>query len=320
MRIPPAFCGVYGLKPTHNRTMTMNSSVCVTGPMTATAADLTIAYRLMAQPNPSDPGQNLFAVSTPPSPSAKKTLGICREWLAIADPDVLAILDQTLAHLTSPAGGNYTVVDIRLPYLREAQIAHSATCLTESATDARGRAPKNPLAPLNYPNRLLVGTGAQTPAVDYLKYGQLRQVVMQHLAWLWEQHPGMLVLSPTAPYAGWPITPGDEKYGCLDGNRSMRNMTFAWLANVAGCPAVSFPAGYVEPKQGVGMLPVGMMVMGEWGEEEQLLEFAGERERYLNEVYPGGRKRPEEWADVIALAKEKAGQGEGEGGVKDNEP
>ncbi|KAG7293422.1 hypothetical protein NEMBOFW57_003472 [Staphylotrichum longicolle] len=291
MRIPPAFCGVYGLKPTHNRTCGMSSSMCVVGPMAATAADLTIAYRLMAQPNPDDPAQNLLAV-----------------------PPVRAILDQTLAHLTSPAGGAYQPVDIQLPYLREGQIAHSATCLTEAACDARGRKPADPLSLLNAANRILVGAGAQTPALDYLKYGQLRQAIMAHLAFLFEKYPGMLLLTPTTPIAGWPIKPGDDAYGCFDGNLSMRNMTFAWLANTSGCPAVSFPAGYVDAEQGEGPLPVGLMAMGEWGEEERLLAFAREREGFLNEVYPGGRRRPEEWADVIALAREEAGKGQGKGG------
>ena len=136
---------------------------------------------------------------------------------------------------------------------------------------------------------------------------------MQHLAWLFAQHPCLLVLTPATPMAGWPRAAGDEGYGFSDGNLSVRSMTYTWLANTSGCPAVSFPAGYVEAKQGEGMLPVGLMAMGEWGEEERLLGFAREREGYLNEVYPGGRRRPEEWEDVIALAREAAGKGAVEG-------
>lgn len=284
----------------------MSSSVCVLGPMASTAADLTIAYRTMAQSNPEDPVQSLFAASTSPDPSAKKYVGVCREWIeATADQDVLRILDQSLDHVASLG---YEVVDIQLPFLREGQLAHSATCLTEAAADARNRSetPTSFLGMLNYPNRAVVSAGLQTPAVDYLKFGQIRQVIMQHLAFLWEKYPGMMILSPATPMAGWPVTEGDEAYGFFDGNRSIRNMSFAWLANMSGCPAVSFPAGYVDPKQGEGMLPVGLMAMGEWGAEEQLLAFAREREGYLNDVYPGGRRRPEQWADPIGEAKKWA--------------
>ncbi|KAK5657025.1 hypothetical protein OQA88_3550 [Cercophora sp. LCS_1] len=310
-RIPPAFCGVYGLKVTHGRLCTRNSSVCVLAPMTSTAADLAIAYRFASQPNPSDVDQSLFATSIPPSPSAKKHLGVCREWIARADPDVRAAFDEAVAHLTSPRVG-YEVVDIQLPHLRQGQLAHAATCLTEAADGAYSRVenPANMFRPLTAPNKMLIAIGAQTPATDYLKYGQIRQVIMAHLASLYQKYPGLLVLTPTTPAAGWPITPGDEKYGLQDGNRAVANMTYVWLANYSGCPAVTCPAGYVQPKDGRdGILPVGLMAMGEWGAEEQLLGFAREVEGYVSEVYPGGRRRPEEWADVVGIVK---GEGEGE--------
>ncbi|KAK4178121.1 amidase signature domain-containing protein [Triangularia setosa] len=299
MRIPPAFCGVYGLKPTFNRTCSRATSMCVVGPMTSTVADLTIAYRVMSQPNPSDPSQNLLSLSIPPSPTtSKKTLGICRPWIARADPDVLSVFDFCLEYLTTKRG--YTAVDITLPYLREGQLAHAATCLTEAATEAFARNPSDYLKTLNYANRMLVSAATHTPATDYLSYGQIRHTIMAHLAWLWEQHPDMIILTPTTPIAGWPISPGDEAYGCSDGNLSIKNMTFAWVANTSGCPAVTCPGGYVEAKQGEGELPVGVMGMGEWGAEEQLLGFARDVEGYLEKE---GRKRPKEWVDVVGLAR-----------------
>ncbi|KAK3341477.1 amidase signature domain-containing protein [Lasiosphaeria hispida] len=304
MRIPPAFCGQYGLKPTHNRTTTVNSSMCVIGPMASTVADLTIAYRYMSQPNPSDPGQNLFAMSVPPEPSAKKYLGICPEWVARADPEVRSIFDEVITHLTSTKVG-YELVEVQLPFLREGQLAHAPTCLAESADAAKGRVAdeRDWLKLVNYGNRVQLAVGAQTPAVDYLKYGQIRQVIMQHLAFLYEEYPGLLIVTPTTPQAGIPVHPGDAKYGVNDGNTTIRSMMYVWFANTSGCPAVTCPAGYAVPKQGEGDLPVGVMAMGEWGAEEQLLVFAGDAERYLNETYPGGRKRPEEWVDVIGIAK-----------------
>ncbi|KAK4680779.1 hypothetical protein QC764_101810 [Podospora pseudoanserina] len=300
MRIPPAFCGVYGLKPTFNRTCSRATSMCVVGPMTSTVADLTIAYRVMSQPNPSDPGQNLLCLSVPPSPGSNKTLGICRTWIARADPDVLKVFSSCVEYLTTVKG--YTAVDISLPYLREGQLAHAATCLTEAATEAFARNPSNYLAPLNHASRMLVSAATHTPATDYLSYGQIRHVIMAHLAWLWEQHPGMIVLTPTTPIAGWKICDGDEAYGCSDGNLSIKNMTFAWVANTSGCPAVTCPGGYVEAEQGEGVLPVGVMGMGEWGAEEQLLGFARDVEGFL-EVE--GRRRPKEWVDVVGLARGK---------------
>lgn len=46
VRIPATFNGAYGLKPTLHRAYTMKSSICVIGPLAATANDLAIAYRI----------------------------------------------------------------------------------------------------------------------------------------------------------------------------------------------------------------------------------------------------------------------------------
>ncbi|KAK4231231.1 amidase signature domain-containing protein [Podospora fimiseda] len=305
MRIPPSFCGVYGLKPTFNRTMSMSSSVCSTGPMTSTVSDLIIAYRVMSQTNPSDEAQSLLAQSVPPSISASSTkyIGICKPWIDRSDPEVLKVFYSTVDYLTTTLG--YTPIDISLPYLREGQLAHAAICLSEAAVDAQARHPSDWLALLNHSNRILVSGGSHTPAVDYLKYSQIRQVIMSHLAWLWEKYPGMLVLTPTTPMVGWPINPADHQYGVTDGNNSIKNMTYCWYANMAGCPAVTVPGGYVDaPKGGEhngGRLSVGVMAMGEWGEEERLLGWAREIKKMVDEGT--GREKGSEWVDVIGLVK-----------------
>ncbi|KAI1084671.1 amidase signature enzyme [Whalleya microplaca] len=304
IRIPSTFCGVYGLKPTLHRTHTMKSSICVTGPLAATADDLTIAYRVMTAPNPADATQYSLALSMPPSPTAKKRIGIYDAWFNRASPDVIAVTRRAIDYFATKL--DYEVVDISIPYTQEAQYAHSAWALCEGLDHQLGRAPDKakPFANLNYCNRLLLTTAARTTAADMVKYGQLRQLLMEHLAFLFQKHPGLLIVTPTAPEAGWKIHPGDQAYGFSDGNLTIRNMMYIWLANSTGCPAVSAPVGYVDPEQGEGKLPVGLMAMGEWGAEEQLLGWAKEAEGYLNGVWEGGRNRPKDWADVVQIAKD----------------
>ena len=98
---------------------------------------------------------------------------------------------------------------------------------------------------------------------------------MKHLAFLFRKHPGLLIVTPTTPNAGWHISGGaaDLKYGISDGNSSLRSMEYVWLANFTGCPALSIPVGLAEPKEGTGGIPMGLMAMAEWGAEEELLEW-----------------------------------------------
>lgn len=136
-----------------------------------------------------------------------------------------------------------------------------------------------------------------------IKGGQLRGLLMEHLAFLFKKHPNLLIVTPTVPEAGWKIHPGDQAYGFSDGNATIRTMMYIWLANATGCPAVSAPVGYVDAEVGEGKLPVGLMAMGEWGAEEQLLAWAKDAETYLNTVREGGRFRSKDWADVVEIAK-----------------
>ncbi|UNI23403.1 Amidase [Purpureocillium takamizusanense] len=304
VRIPATFNGIYGLKTSQHRTVFMNHTMCITGPIAATVADLTIAYRVMSQPNPDCATQGRFALSLPPAPSAKKTMGVYRDWWRHADPRVAAACDAAVDWLAAERG--YEVIDISIPYLVEAQLAHGTICIAEMAEHLRRRAggdPANWLSLVGPANRITLSVARQTPAGDYLKYNALRTLLMRHLAFLFQKHPGLLIVTPVTPLVGWPRVPGDESRGLNDANTTLRSMMYIFLANMTGTPSLSAPVGYVEPDQGEGKLSVGLLATGEWGSEEQLLSWAAETEEYLHDVYEGGRRKPDAWLDAINVAK-----------------
>ncbi|CAG8950348.1 hypothetical protein HYFRA_00006841 [Hymenoscyphus fraxineus] len=312
IRIPCAFCGVYGLKPTHGRIDNTKSTVIVIGPMAGTMTDLEAMYRVMAQPNPSDSTCELFAPPGTPPTSRTKIIGICKPWFARAEPSVLNLCQQAVDYYQNQLG--YEVIDIEIPYLAEGQKAHGFTILSELAIRARAQNPPNQihtstswLSGLNAANKFLLSVGAQTKAQDYLLAQQLRNLLMQHLAFLYKKYPGMIIVTPTSPMPGWNIkSEGDLKYGSSDGNSTLRGMEYVWLSNFCGTPALSAPIGYVDPipTAGEGNIPVSLMGMGEWGSEDQLCDWGREAEIYLNQVYKGGRRRPvgERWVDALKLA------------------
>ncbi|KAI7194826.1 hypothetical protein KC316_g4714, partial [Hortaea werneckii] len=297
IRIPSAYCGVYGLKPSSGRvsirpTANLAKSTAVAGPIAANMVDLEIGYRIMAQPDPLDrdsrhfPAPRSQTVVEPETRRKQKFLGVYDEWIASADGPVREACQAAIHYLTTELG--YTLVPITLPHVHSGQLAHAMTIMSEALSGLK----PNDIAQLSPANQVLLSVGSRTPATDFMQAQKLRNVLMQHLSHLFAQHPGLIILTPTTPNAGWSFAPSELTHGSTDANMQIRNMEYVWLANFTGCPAISVPVGYVAPKEGEGRVPVGMMGMGEWCTEDELIGFGYECERFLGERYEGGRARP----------------------------
>jgi Asp-tRNA(Asn)/Glu-tRNA(Gln) amidotransferase A subunit family amidase len=259
---------------------------------------LEIAYRVMAQPDPDHPSSALFAVPRPLGQGAprKKLLGVYDEWFNRADAPVLSICRAALDYYTKTLG--YTPIIISIPYLPESQTAHAVTILSEISSTISSSL----FSHLSAPNKVLVSVASKTPASTFLRAQRMRHLLMRHLACLFAQFPGLIIVTPTSPIAGWHIEKDDLTRGLSDGDKSIRSIEFASFANLTGLPALSIPVGYAEPVEGKGKIPVGLMAMAEWGGEEELIEWGKEGEDYLNNKLPGGRLRPAGWVDVLKVS------------------
>ncbi|KAL2845722.1 amidase signature domain-containing protein [Aspergillus pseudoustus] len=291
IRIPSSFCGVWGLKPSHSRvsgfpTVGLATTVGVLGPIASSIDDLALAYRVMATPtNASDdsksssfphPLTELSSASLELRPK-NKTIGIMRDWLDRAEPAVRTVFDQALEYYRTQK--NYTIVDITIPYIPEGARAHVLTIMAEISS---GLSPSQ-IHKLTAPNKVLVSMGMhQISSQDFLAAQRLRGLLMSHLAYLFQKYPGLLIFTPTTPIPGWKISGGDADLarGVSDGKLSVRNMEYVWLANFTGCPAINCPAGYAEDNG--HRVPIGVMAMGEWGSEEDLIAFARHGEGILD--------------------------------------
>ncbi|OCK84846.1 amidase signature enzyme [Lepidopterella palustris CBS 459.81] len=303
IRIPSAYCGIYGLKPSHGRVSagpgpnTANTTV-VWGPLASNMADLEVSYRVLAIPDPHHPASSQFAPPQPFRGERKKVLGIYKHWFDRADPSVRAVCQKALDFFTGKLG--YELVDITLPMIHEGQMAHAMTILAEIA------ALHPDVTDLTAANKILITVGSKTPATDLLLAQKLRNILMEHLAYLFQKHPGLIIVTPTTPNPGWHISggKGDLKYGVSDANMSVRSMEYVWLANFTGVPCITFPVGYVDPVEGKGKIPIALSGNGEWGSEDELIEFGYDGEAWLNSGLEGGRRRPENWIDVLNLKKD----------------
>lgn len=255
-----------------------------------------------------------------------KLLGIYEEWFSRAEPGVQSVVRSLVDKLVSEHG--YEVVPISIPFAAEGQMAHALTVLTDASTlltDTQG---------LTAANKILLSLGRTTPATDYLLAQKLRGMLMQHLAYLWQKHPGMLIITPTTACAGSPIRGGasELRYGLNDANYTLQSMEYVWLANFCGLPALSVPAGYVMPegseqagavadRDSDGRIPVGLMATGEWCGENSLLRFGFDAEAAGNDRW----SKPPIWEDIIAQARADAearpavSKGDGQEGEEEEE-
>ncbi|MCJ1392498.1 hypothetical protein MMC18_005366 [Xylographa bjoerkii] len=318
IRIPASFCSVYGIKPSHGRIsykpgINHYDTCSVNGPLAADIASLWAVYSIIGAPNPACPSSSLFAAPLPPrltsSSGGKQTgglLGIPQAWFSRSTPTIQRLCHSILDRVV--ALHNYTIIPITIPFLPEGQTAHAMTMLCHAATaipDTRN---------LTAANKILISLGMVTPSTDFFLAQKLRQLLMQHLADLWRKHPGMIIVTPTTPCAGWHIADPevDLKYGISDADQTLKTMEYVWLANFVGLPSLTIPVGFVRPEgeQGEGeeadddtdgKVPVGLMGTGEWGSEEHLLQWGAE----IEAAGADRRSRPPIWFDVVAGAKQE---------------
>jgi Asp-tRNA(Asn)/Glu-tRNA(Gln) amidotransferase A subunit family amidase len=310
IRIPSSFCSVYGLKPTHGRVSLWpgvnHSNTCaVNGPIAADISSLAALYEIVGKPDASSPFPIPRPLSRAPLPKGSRVLGIPEDWFASATPAIQRLCRSIIDKLV--ATHDYTLVPITIPFLPEGQLSHAMTVLTDAATLLP--VTKN----LTPANKIMITLGTVTPSTDYLLAQKLRQLLMQHLAYLWKQHPGMIIVTPTTSCAGWRIANSSElKYGISDGDTTLLTMEYVWMANFCGLPSLAVPAGYVVPEKQAGAgeeasedtegkVPVGLMAMGEWASEESLLQWGLLAEGVAEER----RCRPPVWVDVIEKARER---------------
>ena len=312
VRIPASFCSVFGLKPSHGRisykpAVNHANSCGVIGPLAADIPSLKAIFRVISAPDPACTTASLFPPESqlswsPPSPNQAKILGIPEAWFDDSTASVQSLCHTFLSRLVSQK--NYTLVPITIPFLPQGQTAHALTMLTDAAT---ALPQTHNLTPAN---KILIALGSATPSTDYLLAQKLRQLLLQHLAHLWKEYPGMIIVTPTTACAGWQMQEGDLSRGLSDGDKTKETMEYVWLANFAGCPALTVPVGFVAAEKGVekedgenengeGDIPVGLMGMGEWACEEQLLRWGEDAEALGSKE----RRRPPNWVDVIGRAR-----------------
>ncbi|HWX37853.1 MAG TPA: amidase [Candidatus Sulfotelmatobacter sp.] len=275
IRVPSAFCGALGLKPTFGRvsvfgTMPLSPSLDHVGPIARSVADAAILLGAIAGRDPLDPTSSPKPVedfrAALKKPLRKFRLGRPREhyWEKV-DPEVRRIAEAALRAMENRGA---IVTEVSLPHLKESLDAATEISLAEAlhVHEAAGYFPSR-ASDYGEEVRHRIEAGAKVPAHRYLAGFDVRKRLLAEFDAAFQSVDA--VVAPTVPVPAPPI--GAESVW-IDGEEiGVRAAIVGHCrpANFTGLPAISVPCGFT--REG---LPVGLQIIGRPFEEASLLRIA----------------------------------------------
>lgn len=291
IRQPAAFNNLTGIKPTYGRVsrwgmVAYASSFDQAGPLARTAEDCALLLTAMAgfdqRDSTSAEQANEDYSAALNQPLAGLRVGLPKEFFSSELNSQIA--DQTLAVVEWLKQQGAEVKDISLPHVEHSVAAYYVIAPAEASTNlARfdgvrfGYRCDNPanLEDLykrsrgeafgaEVKRRIMVGTYVlSTGYYDayYVKAQRLRRLIKNDLLAAFNQVD--VILSPTTPNLAWKLGAKTD-----DPVSAYLEDIYTATANLAGVPALSMPAGFIDG------LPVGVQLMAPYFQEGRLLNIA----------------------------------------------
>jgi aspartyl-tRNA(Asn)/glutamyl-tRNA(Gln) amidotransferase subunit A len=280
IRVPSAFCGTVGLKPTFGRvsvfgTMPLSPSLDHVGPLARSVADTAILLGLIAGRDPLDPTSSPRPVEdfrgALRRPFRKFRLGRpCEHYWERLDPEVRRVTEAAVCDMEKRGA---VVREVSIPHLKESLDAATEISLAEAlhVHEAAGYFPAR-AAEYGEEVRHRIDAGGKVPANRYLAGFDVRKRLLAEFEAAFQNVDA--IVSPTVPVPAPPI--GAESVQ-IDGEQVGARAAIVGHcrpANFTGLPALSIPCGFTRDG-----LPVGLQLIGRAFDEATILRIAFSYER-----------------------------------------
>ncbi|WP_158741937.1 amidase [Acidisphaera sp. L21] len=265
VRLPAAFCGVSGLRPTSGRvpnrgSVPVSAALDTIGPLARRVEDVALIFAVTAGFDPADP----YSVDQPLEnflPHLHDGIAGCRigiprnHYFNDCDPDVVTAV-MAAAHTLEALGA--ILVEVDVPEAERVHAATSAAVFADACT-IYGERLKNAPETVDLDIRTRMLTGLNVTGMQYAEAMAFKRHWMHTLRGLFGGID--MLLSPTAPVGAPPIEDGAS---LLNVTRDMTKNTYAGA--FGALPGLSVPCGLTSAG-----LPIGLQLEAAWWAESLLL-------------------------------------------------
>ena len=297
IRVPAAFCGVYGHRPTETAIPRSGSLpphdldnpaaiMGVQGPLARSAADLELMFDVVAGPVRLE--DRAWRLEVPPA--RHETLDGFR--VAVMPDIPFATPSRAMRASVESLAGFVSDADARvghaMPSFDAEQYFHDylATLMlitTQGLSEDHRRSAAERMIATGDPTEIARARGMTMSAADFLQLLDRREAAR----WAWDDffEEWDVLVCPTAIDAAFPHTEGrfDERTLEIDGETVPYHhmVVYPMWAIFAGQPATAFPGG-LDPRG----LPLGLQAIGPYLEDRTTMRFAGLVEEWNGFVPP----------------------------------
>ncbi len=280
IRIPASFCGVVGLKPTLGAIPvwpgTVNETLSHIGPLTRSVADARAVLHLTRGADPRDP-QSAYPTPLRDQPGRRLRVGFVMSPFGIApDASVGPTLDAAFTALRRAGIAEVEDVELSMEVPR--------TIFETLWVSGRGLGFAELIR--RHGDIMDPGLARLLPLAerytlkDYYQALDARRAFSARVFAMYEQLD--LLVTPTMP--GSPFAAEAEMPDGGEADAPLPWITwtpYTYPFNITGQPAIAIPCGYDAEA-----MPVGLQIIGPWGHDQRVLDYAQLCETTLAAVVP----------------------------------